>query len=352
MTASHLTQTWTDALNAWSDALKRWSTFQEAVEPSAGRRATWATANTVEAVHDSVVLRRFGRAAEGRVPALIVTPQVNHSYVADFNERQSLVRTLQGAGVSEVGVTDWLPPPERAYAIADSLDDVTACIDRLGGRVHLVGLCQGGWQSAMVAALHPEKVASLTVAAAPIDAHAGATLLHAWVFGLPMSFFEGVVALGGGVAPGKKLSEGFDLLKPFERFVFGYAALWLNADDPAYVERFTALRNWYRLNKDVAGDLYLEAVRHLFKDNRLAGGTFEVRGRRVDLSAIRCPLNLVAGTRDHITPPPQVFALEKLAPGADCKSYTVDAGHIGSFMGGGALKTAWTEIGARMSAQG
>jgi len=254
--------------------------------------------------------------------------------------------------VKEVGVTDWLPPPKRSYTIADSLDDITACIDRLGGRAHLVGLCQGGWQSAMVAALCPDQVASLTVAAAPIDAHAGATLLHAWVFGLPMSFFEGVVALGGGVAPGKKLSEGFDLLKPFERFVFGYAALWLNADDEGYVKRFTDLRNWYKLNKDVAGDLYLEAVRDLFKDNRLAKGTFEVRGRRVDLSTLRCPLNLVAGSRDHITPPAQVFAFEKLAPQAPCKSYTVDAGHIGSFMGGGALRTAWTEIGAGLVAIG
>ncbi len=340
--------TYADALTTWTETLKRWRTFDEAVEPAAGRQPVWATPHEIVKVHDSVDLRHFGAGEEGRLPALIVTPQVNHSYVADFSEKQSLVRTLLGTGVKEVGVTDWLPPPKRSYTIADSLDDVTACIDRLGGRVHLVGLCQGGWQAAMVAALHPDKVASLSVAAAPIDAHAGATLLHAWVFGLPMSFFEGVVTLGGGVAPGKKLSEGFDLLKPFERFVFGYAALWLNADDEGYVKRFTDLRNWYKLNKDIAGDLYLEAVRDLFKDNRLAKGSFEVRGTRVDLAAIRCPLNLVAGSRDHITPGPQVFALEKLAPEAPCKSWTVDAGHIGSFMGGGALRTAWTEIGARM----
>lgn len=341
-----------DVLTTWTEQLNRWTTFQEAVEPSGGRAPVWATAHAIVKVHDSVDLRHFGAREEGRLPVLIVTPQVNHSYVADFSEKQSLVRTLLAAGVREVGVTDWLPPPARSYTIADSLDDITACIDGLGGRAHLVGLCQGGWQSAMVAALHPDRVASLTVAAAPIDAHAGATLLHAWVFGLPMSFFEGVVAMGGGVAPGKKLSEGFDLLKPFERFVFGYAALWLNADDEGYVKRFTDLRNWYKLNKDIAGDLYLEAVRDLFKDNRLAKGTFEVKGTRVDLSTIRCPLNLVAGSRDHITPPAQVFALEKLAPDAPCKSYTVDAGHIGSFMGGGALRTAWTEIGARVVAIG
>jgi poly(3-hydroxyalkanoate) synthetase len=338
----------TQALTQWTRALERWRTFEEAVEPAGGRQPHWATAHEVVDINDSVGLRRFGDVASRGLPALIVTPQVNHSYVADFSDKQSLVRTLLGAGVHEVGVTDWLPPPERRYAIADSLDDITACIDHLGGRAHLVGLCQGGWQSAMVAALHPDKVASLTVAAAPIDAHAGATLLHAWVFGLPMSFFEGVVLLGGGVAPGRKLSEGFDLLKPFERLVFGYAGLWLNADDPEYVRRFTALRNWYKLNKDVAGDLYLEAVRDLFKDNRLARGTFEVRGRRVDLASIRCPLNLVAGARDHITPPAQVLAFEKLAPQSPCKSWLVDAGHIGSFMGGGALKTAWTEIGARL----
>ena len=193
-------------------------------------------------------------------------------------------------------------------------------------------------------------MASLAVAAAPIDTHAGQTALHAFTLGLPMAFFENLVRLGGGTVPGAMLAQGFDLLKPYERFFGAYASLYLKAHDPDAVERYAELRNWYRLNKDVAGKIYLEVVRQLFQENRLARGTLTIRGERVDLGAIRCPLHLVAGRRDHITPPPQVFALEKLAPQAPTQRYEVDAGHIGVFMGTKALETVWPAIAATWQA--
>jgi poly(3-hydroxyalkanoate) synthetase len=296
-----------------------------------------------------VDLRHYGQARKGQCPVLVVTPQVNHSYIADFAPDQSLVRTLRASGAHSVVVTDWLEPPsDREYSIADSIDDIRAAIDALGGTAHLVGLCQGGWQCAIVAALHPESVASLTVAAAPIDTHAGITPLHGFVRIMPMLWYEALVKAGGGSAPGSALSRGFDLLRPFERFFLNDALLYLNALDAGYVERYTALRNWYRLNKDVAGRLYLQVVRDLFKDNRLAGGTLEVGGRRVDLSKIGCPAFLVAGMRDHITPAEQVFALERLAPRARCRRYLADAGHIGVFMGRAALSEVWPQISAEM----
>lgn len=328
--------------DAWLDLQRRglctWQTWRPREEP----RPRWATEGRGEALRDSVHLRRYG--AEDGPAALIVTPQVNHSYIADFAEDQSLVRTLLSAGVARVGVTDWRPPPQRPYGIADSLDDILACLDALGSPVHLVGLCQGGWQSAMVAALHPARVASLTVAAAPIDAWAGRTLLHAYSLGLPLAFFRGVVALGEGNAPGRMLSQGFDLLRPFERFVEHPAALFWQADDPDFVGRFAALRNWYRLHKDIAGELYIEVVRDLFQQNRLHRGSFEVRGRVVRLGDITCPVCLVAGSRDHITPPEQVWALEQhLRPG-QARRWLVDAGHIGVFAGRRALQEAWPGV--------
>ena len=57
--------------------------------------------------------------------------------------------------------------------IDNYLAEVVVAIDDLGGRVNLVGLCQGGWVSAMVAARFPEKVNSLVLAGAPIDTDAG-----------------------------------------------------------------------------------------------------------------------------------------------------------------------------------
>jgi len=46
--------------------------------------------------------------------------------------------------------------------------------------VNLVGLCQGGWMSAMCAARFPRKVASLVLAGAPIDTDAGNGPIKRW----------------------------------------------------------------------------------------------------------------------------------------------------------------------------
>ncbi len=333
-------------LDAWADAQRRAVASLEVLHPERPPAPRWATAGRDLPLRDSVHLRRYGEEPGDGPRVLVVTPQVNHSYIADFAPDQSLVRTLLRGGLATVGVTDWQPPPERPYDIADSIDDILACVDHLGAPVHLVGLCQGGWQSAILAALYPELIASLTIAAAPIDAHAGRTALHAFSLGLPYAFFEAVVAAGGGRAKGSMLAQGFDLLRPFERFAYHPASLFWGADDPAFLERFEALRNWYRLNKDIAGDLYLEAVRKLFQGNLLVRNRFEVRGRRVHLPDIRCPVRLVAGARDHITPPEQVWALERhLRPG-QARRWLVDAGHIGVFAGRHSLAAAWPEIAA------
>ncbi|MBM4356426.1 MAG: alpha/beta fold hydrolase [Deltaproteobacteria bacterium] len=328
---------------------RRLTTYLRTAFPENPPRPRWATRGRTRPLLDTLDLRIYGTASRAKVPILIVTPQVNHSYIADFSPDQSLVRTLRNSGASRVLVTDWLAPPaDREYGIADSIEDIRTAVDAAGGRAHLVGLCQGGWQCAILAALHPECAASLTLAAAPIDTHAGITPLHGFVRNMPMLWYEALVKASGGSAPGSALSRGFDLLRPFERFFLNDALLYLNALDDAYVTRYSALRNWYRLNKDVAGKLYLEVVRDLFKDNRLARGTLGVGERRVDLSAIRCPTFLVAGSRDHITPPEQVFALERLAPHAPCRRYLADAGHIGVFMGTRALAEVWPELCKKM----
>ncbi len=333
------------ALRTSQELRQRQATVLAALHPAEPARARWATPCQERIrLGDSLALRRWGALDQGPA-ALVVTPQVNHSCVADFSPEQSLVRTLLQAGLPQVAVTEWAAPPDRPYGIADSIDDIQACVEQLGGRAHLVGLCQGGWQAAILAALQPELATSLTLAAAPIDTHAGETLLHGLVFGLPMSFFQGVVRFGGGNAPGRLLSSGFDLLKLYERQVYHPWSLYFGACDPETVRRFGELRNWYQLDKDIAGQLYLEVVRLLFKDNALHLGQLELRGQRADLSRIRCPVNLVAGLRDHITPPEQVWALERHLAPQQAERYLADAGHIGVFMGRGALSEIWPPLG-------
>jgi len=75
-------------------------------------------------------------------------------------------------------------------------------------------------------------------------------------------------------------------------------------------------------------------------------GELEIAGERVDLSRIDVPLFLLGGQTDHITPPAQVFALEKYAstPSSEVVKRTTSGGHLGLFMGSEALREHWPPI--------
>lgn len=66
------------------------------------------------------------------------------------------------------------------------LAEVNVVVDDLGGQANFVGLCQGGWISAMYAARFPHKVASLVLAGAPIDTDAGNGPVKGMARTLPM----------------------------------------------------------------------------------------------------------------------------------------------------------------------
>lgn len=82
-------------------------------------------------------------------------------------------------------------------------------------------------------------------------------------------------------------------------------------------------------------------------------GELEVGGERVDLGRIECPLNLLAGAADHITPADQVFALADYAstPADDVMRDTTAGGHLGLFMGHEALSRHWPPLLAAVRAR-
>jgi poly(3-hydroxyalkanoate) synthetase len=94
------------------------------------------------------------------------------------------------------------------------------------------------------------------------------------------------------------------------------------------------------------GRWYLQAIRELFKENRLAKGEFVGLGRRLNLKSVVCPVYLLAGESDDITTKEQVFAAESLVgtPKGRIEKKLVPGGHIGLFMGSRTLKETWPTI--------
>ena len=295
-----------------------------------------------------------GRA--GALPTLVDAPYAGHSAViADYQPGQSLMETLRTHGVTRLFLTDWKSATVdmKDLEIDQYLAELNVCVDELGGRVNLVGLCQGGWMSAMYAARFPRKVASLVLAGSPIDTDAGDGPVKRMAQTSPTSFYEELVSMGGGLMPGRFMLQGWKNMHPAEHYFSEHVDLYEHIDDPAYVRKEEAFASWYENPINLPGRWYLQAIVQLFKENRLAKGTFVALGRTLNLKTITCPVYLLAGESDDITTPEQVLDARKYlgTPAAHITSRTAPGGHIGLFMGSRTLKDTWPGIAEWIAAR-
>ena len=290
------------------------------------------------------------------VPTLVLPPQAGHaSSIVDYGRDQSQMRTLRDAGLDRLYAIDWVPATAQTadWSIGEYVTVLEDIVELLGGRVNLVGDCQGGWLAVVYAGLHPDQVNTLTIGGAPIDTHVGQSAIQEWTRMLArrneLGLYRALVRAGGGVQRGDHQLTGFKLLEPgaeIERLM----GLLANIRDPDYVTRHIDFTNWFEWTQDLPGAFYLWIIEHLFVHNELARGELVVGGERVNLSAIDCPIYLLAGTKDHITPPEQVWALADLVstPTQHIERELVDAGHLGLFMGRAALAEHWKPIAERV----
>lgn len=317
-------------------------------------RPNLATPNVVRLDLRTMKLRDYGK--PGGVPTLVDAPHAGHTaMIADYHKGQSLIETLLANGIGQVALTDWKPATAdmKDLEIDNYLAEVVVAIDDLGGRVNLVGLCQGGWVAAMVAARFPDKVNSLVLAGSPIDTDAGNGPIKRMVHESPMSFYEELVGLGGGLMKGKFMLQGWKNMHPERHYIQDQIDLYEHIDDPAYVKKEEAFESWYENPIDLPGRWYLQVISQLFKQNRLAKGEFIGLGRRLNLHDITCPAYLLAGADDDITTPEQVLDAAKYLGTAKDRIVRkiVPGGHIGLFMGARTLNEHWPSIAQWIAAQ-
>jgi poly(3-hydroxybutyrate) depolymerase len=244
---------------------------------------------------------------------------------------------------------DWksATPEMKDYDIDTYLAEINVVVDDLRMPVHLVGLCQGGWMSAMYASRFPGKVRTLVLAGAPIDTDAGNGPIKRMAHGLPMSVYHELVAAGGGRMRGDIMLAGWKNMHPGEQYLNKYIDLYEHITDKSYVARSEHFERWYENPIDLPGRYYLQAIEELFKANRFAKGEFIGLGRKLSLKDITIPLYLLAGEADDITTREQVFEAEHLfgTPHSDIVRKMTPGGHIGLFMGTKTLTEAWPAIG-------
>lgn len=285
---------------------------------------------------------------ESGVPTLLCTPLALHgAAMADLAAGHSLVAALRGAGIDRLLMADWRSASAdmRSLGIDEYLADLNVLVDHVGGRVDLVGLCQGGWLSLIYAARFPAKVRKLVMAGAPIDLAAQQSCLSAVAEATPLSLFQSLVSSGDGLVIGRNIAKfwgnksGADDIR--EALQTAYPT-----GSPEFTKLEAVFRKWNSWTIDVPGKYYLEVVEKLYKRNALARGDFVALGQRIDLSQLRLPIYLLAGSADDVVAPQQLLAVERLVgtePGA-LRHQIAPCNHLSLFMGKRTLEENWPDI--------
>lgn len=332
-----------DAMSWWLDA------GGARPAPADQSELPWTTPNRIALELPTMRLRDFSRGRGGQ-PVLICGPYALHStMIADFTHGHSIVERLQQSGLDRICLTDWrsASPDMRYFVIDQYLADLNVAVDDIGAPVDLIGLCQGGWLSLLYAARFPEKVRRLVLAGSPVDASVDSGLVRL-VRGSPQAAFERIVESGGGIVRGEHIlrlwSRASDTETVLQRS--------LSPDLAADRELRARFQRWHDETVDLPGTYYLQVVRWIFRENRIANGSFVALGRTVSPADVKVPVFLLAGSDDEIVPAAQAMATASRlgTPAALVERATVPSSHLGLYLGGQTLATAWPRIAGWLQA--
>ena len=316
--------------------------------------------------------RAGGDATRRAVPLLLVYGFVLKPYVLDLVPGNSLVGHLVAEGFDVYMLDFGVSGPEDAGLSLEDLvlDYISEAVEKVlatsgGDQVSLFGQSQGGTLCAMYAALFPDgPLKNLVLLSAPTDfaprapgpfglwthatRHSGALFDPAIVprlFGnLPTDLASRVINSAASLQAAGVGMAAWPFGHPFGL----YGTTLRKARELAELD--VSMRSWLAVSKwvdDAApfpGEAFRTWVGDLYQRNMLVKGRMELRGRRVDLSNIRCALLNVSGKWDYVVPPCQTRATTALAGGSDQQSVSLNAGHVGMLVGPAAVRSLWPRL--------
>lgn len=293
------------------------------------------TPHTVVHRQDKLVLRHYAPATdEGLLPVVVVPSLINRATIVDLEPDRSLVGSLARMN-HPVYLVDWgVPGPEDAEEGVETVlrmlhrSVFRACHHAGAKRAILLGYCQGGTLSAIYAAVHPERVAALSVLATPIDFSKGGRFAE----------FANSADIDAAIGPDglvdlDVMASAFKLLDPMGNWT-KYIALEQASKNPRRLARTLARERWLEENVPLPGRFAREFVKQTYVENRLVEGTFEVGDDTVDLGRIQVPVMVNPCARDFIAPREACEPLAELVGSEAVTVEVLEAGHIGAVVGG------------------
>ena len=291
---------------------------------------------------DKIVLYHYQPVEESLlgIPILIVAGLINRPFMADLEEKKSLIANLVELGL-DVYLIDWGYPTraDRWLTLDDYINGyLSNCIDVVRKRhgleqINLLGLCQGGNFSLCYSSIHPDNVKNLIVMVTPVDFHIPRLLnLRAGVtLGAEAIDIDLVVDSFGNV-PGDFLNVEFLMLKPYQNGIQKYIDSLEIMESEDKLLTFLRMEKWIFDSPDQAGEAYRQFMKDFYQQNKLIKGELVIGDNLIELDKIRMPVLNIYGEKDHMVPPPSSVVLQKYISSEDYTIRSFPVGHIGIYV--------------------
>ena len=252
---------------------------------------------------------------EAKRPYMIIDPRAGHGAGIGGFKPDSQVGVALRAG-HPVYFVVFRQHPEAGQTLVDVMHAEAGFLREIA-RLHpdsnkpvVVGNCQGGWATLILAAANPELSGPLVLNGAPVSTWSGQ------IGESPMRYNGGLLGgvmpamlisdLGGGEFDGAHLVSNFEMLNPSRNFFGKYYDLFADVDNKR--ESFLEFEKWWGGYHFTNEAEIRWIVEQLFVGNKLARGQAELEpGKLLDLKAIRSPIIVFASRGDNITPPQQAL---------------------------------------------
>lgn len=254
------------------------------------------------------------RREDGR-PFVIIDPRAGHgSGIGGFKAESEVGVALKDG--HPVYFVIFFPNPEAEQTLADVCAAEAAFLEEVQRRHPtappplIIGNCQGGWASMILAATHPDLTGPIVIAGAPLSYWAGEVGKNPlrYLGGLAGGAVPALLAsdLGGGKFDGAGLVLNFETLNPgktwWRKYYDVYAGEQSQGGDFLEFERWWS--GFYFMNEAEIRWI----VENLFIGNKLTRGQAVLNdGTPVDLKRIKQPVIVFASHGDNITPPQQAL---------------------------------------------
>lgn len=240
-------------------------------------------------------------------PILIIPPQINKYYVADLSPENSLVRWAVSQQ-AQVFVLSWRNPTGRqrdwgletyVHSAGDAIN-VVRDVAR-SEAVNVMGLGLGGITASVLlgylsAIGEGSKINSLSLVVSALDTDDGALL---GVFSDQQAVKQAIAeSKQTGVLDGASMARAFSWQQPADLIWSFVANNYLLGNSPPASDVLYWNNDTTRLPAQFHADLL-----NLFKQNPLPRlGGMRILGEDIDLKKVECPVYVVAGADDQITP--------------------------------------------------